>query len=152
MGRNGRKCPAKTETIRQKDVSAFHTKFLPIIILTKHDVTNRRLYGRNQCISGIPAGSADMPTTALYEFLHLFVLRRIIFLHPSIFDRTFKIKDVFRILLQQKQILTDRVPYIILDCGLDIPVPLCVQMCIRHHVGFRFLRLSTILSIGTATH
>ena len=152
MGRNGRKCPAKTETIRQKDVSAFHTKFLPIIILTKHDVTNRRLYGRNQCISGIPAGSADMPTAALYEFLHLFVLRRIIFLHPSIFDRTFKIKDVFRILLQQKQILTDRVPYIILDCGLDIPVPLCVQMCIRHHVGFRSLRLSTILSIGTATH
>ena len=94
MGRNGRKCPAKTETIRQKDVSAFHTKFLPIIILTKHDVTNRRLYGRNQCISGIPAGSADMPTTALYEFLHLFVLRRIIFLHPSIFHTSFKIKNI----------------------------------------------------------
>ena len=150
MGRNGRKCPAKTETIRQKDVSAFHTKFLPIIILTKHDVTNRRLYGRNQRISGIPAGSTNMPTTALYEFLHLFVLRRIIFFHPSILDRTFKIKDVFRILLQQKQILTDRVPYIILNCGLDIPVPLCVQMCIRHHVGFRLLCLQRILSINSA--
>ena len=150
MGRNGRKCPAKTETVRQENVHALHTEFLPVIILAEHDVTKRRLYGRNQRISGIPAGSADMPTAALYEFLHLFVLRRIIFLHPSIFHTSFKIKNIFRILLQQKQILADRIPHIILDCGLDIPVPLCVQMCIRHHVGFRLLCLQRILSINSA--
>ena len=142
MGGNGGQCPSEPETVGQEDVGALHTQLLAVKLLPQHDIADERLDGGHQSIGSIPTGPAHVPAACLYKGLHQFVFTRIILLHPGILHTTLEIEDVVGILVQEEKILVQGIPDILLDGGLDVPVPLCVQVGIRHHIRFRFLRCS----------
>ncbi len=132
---DGGQCPAKSEAVGQEDVGALHTELPAVVLLAQHDVTDGGLGGGHQGVGGVPACTADVPTAILDVFLHLLVLLRIVFLHPGILHAALEVENVVGILLQQKQVLVDGVPHILLDGGLDVPVPLGVQVGVGHQIG-----------------
>ena len=77
-----------------------------------------------------------MPAAAFDEVFHLLVLAGIIFLHPCVFHTSFEVEHIVGEFFQQEEVLVDGVPYIFLDGGLYVPVPLCVKMGVGHHIGF----------------
>ena len=96
---NGGKRPSESEAVRQEDIRSFFSELLPVVRLSEHDVTDGGFDGRNQHITCFPATSGDMPAAFLDEFLHLFILFGIVFLHPRILHSPFKVENVFGIFL-----------------------------------------------------
>ncbi len=141
MGSDRRQCPAKTKTIWQEDIRALHSELFPVILLSEQNVADKRLGRRHQHIRCIPATAGDMPAAVPDILFHFFILRRIIFLHPGIFHTTFEVEHIVGIAFQQKQILTERIPNILFDRCLDIPVPLGIQMSVGYHIGLRLFVL-----------
>ncbi|MPM60260.1 hypothetical protein SDC9_107111 [bioreactor metagenome] len=136
MGSYGGQCPAKSETVGQEDVGTLHAEFIAVVLLSQHYIADERFDGRYQRICCIPTRSTDVPAALLDIFLHEFVLHGVIFLHPGILHTSFEVEDIIGILLQQEEVLVDSVPYILFDSSLYVPVPLGVQVGIRHHVDF----------------
>ena len=91
-----------------------------------------------------------MPTSGLDILLHLFVLNRKIFLYPCILDTTLKIEHIIRVLFKKHKVLVYCIPHILFNRSLYVPVPLSIQMRIRHNICFWLLFRSNILSINTA--
>ena len=151
MRSDSRQCPAKSETVGQEDVRAFHSEFLSVILLSQHNIADERFSRRYQSVRCVPATSGNVPAAFPDVLLHFFVLCRIVLLHPGIFHSAFKVEYIVRILFQQKQVLVDRVPYILFNGSLYIPVPLSVQMGICYHVGFRLFLLFVPLGVRVSS-
>ena len=93
-----------------------------------------------------------MPPSVGYILLHLLVLQRIVLLHPRVFHRTFKVEHIVRVVVEQIKVLVYGVPYIMLDGGLYVPVPLSVQMGVSHHVGFHLLAAAVLSRHSAERH
>lgn len=89
-----------------------------------------------------------MPASLRHIFLYLLIFQRIVFLHPPIFHTSLKVEDVIGIGLEQMEVLGHRLPDVVLNGCLDIPVPLRVEMRVSHHVGLQFILSARLTHYG----
>ena len=136
MSRQCRQRIAKAEAIGQEDVGTLGVEFLAIESLTKQHITQERFRRTDDSLVSIPTTTSNMPTAIGNIAFHFFILQWIVFLHPRIFHAAFKVENIVGIFLEQKEILVQCVSDVVADSGLHVPVPLCVEMCVSHHVGF----------------
>ena len=126
----------KAEAVGQEDVGAFGVEFLSIECLTKQHVAQKRLRRTDDSLVSIPTATCNVPTAIGNIAFHFFILQWIVFLHPCIFHTTFKVENIVGIFFEQKEILVQCVSDMVADSSLHVPVPLCVEMCVSHHIGF----------------
>ena len=67
-----------------------------------------------------------MPATVGHVGFHLVVKLGIVLFHPGILHGSLKVEDVIGVLLQEEEILGERVTYMVTYGCLDVPVPLGV--------------------------
>ena len=125
----------KAEAVGQENVGALGVELLAVESLPEQHVAQERLRRADDDLVGIPAAAGNVPATSLDVLLHLLVLQRVVLLHPGILHAALEVEDVVRVLLQQHQVLLERVADVVADGGLHVPVPLGVEMGIGHHVG-----------------
>ena len=136
MSRQCRQRIAKAEAVGQEDVGALGIEFLAIKSLTKQHISQERFRRTDDSLVSIPTTTSNMPTAIGNIAFHFFILQWIVFLHPCIFHATFKVENIVGIFLEQKEILVQCVSDMVADSSLHVPVPLRVEMCVSHHVGF----------------
>ena len=136
-----RQVVAEAEAVGQEDVRPLGAELLPVERLSEQHIAYPRLWRADDGFIGIPRTARDVPPPFGNVLLHLFILQGIIFLHPRILHTSLEVEDVVGILSQQEEILVQCVPHILADGGLHIPVPLCVEVCVGHHIGLHCLFL-----------
>ena len=135
MGCQRRQCIGKAETVGQKDVRTLLTIFVAVEGLTEERVTQPRFGRDNDRLVGVPAGTGEVPAPLGNVLLHFFILGGVVLLHPRVLDGSFEIEDIVRVVAQQMKILPDGLGDVLADGGLDVPVPLRVEVGIGDHVG-----------------
>ena len=129
MSHQRRQSVGKAKAIRQHHIetSSNAELFLVESVSIEHAVkdTFRR---RHHHIACIYRHSANVPLSVPNVVLHLFELRRIVFLHPHILDGAFVVELEVRILCHQRHIIHQSVLDVLGNCSLDVPVPLRVKM------------------------
>ena len=134
MRRDGRQRVGEAETVGQEDVARLATE-LPLVELLSQQYVAEERFGRGYVgIGRIPRRAADVPAPLLDVWPDLPIRLRIILLHPVVLDRPFEIEHVVGIVFQQPQILIERIADIGVDGRFHIPVPLRIEVGVRHHV------------------
>ena len=131
----GRQDIRESEAVGQEDIRTLHPEFLLIELLPIEDVTRERLRGTDVRIVGIPAAARHMPAPQLDILLHCLVFQRVVLLHPGILHTPLKVEDIVRVPTQQVEVRLHRLRHIFTDGFLYIPVPLGIEMRIRHHIS-----------------
>ena len=135
MAGQGRKVIAEAEAVGQKNIGALLAELLPVECLAKQYIAYPRLRRANHGLVGIPRTAGKMPAPCGHIFFYLLIFQRIVFFHPPILHASLKVENIIGIGLQQMEVLRHRLPNVILDGGLHVPVPLRVEVGVGYHVG-----------------
>ncbi len=131
--------PAEAEAVGQEDVGALHAELVAIEVLTVEDVARERLDRGDVGIGGVPRTASDVPATRGDVVLHQLVLVGIVLLHPLVLDTALEVEDIVGVLGQQHEVLVERLGNVLRDGALNVPVPLRVEVSVRHDVGLVLL-------------
>ena len=141
-----RQRPSEAETVGQEDVRTFRAELLAIESLPQQDVADDGFGRRYQYVVGIPTATTDIPASFTDIVFHFLVHVGIVLFHPSILDCPLEVEQVIGVAFQQGEIAFQSIFHVFVDGRLHIPVPLRVEMCVRHDVSFQglggFLRQS----------
>ena len=133
----GRQCPTKSEAVGQENIGRKHAELVAIEVLTVHNISHKRLWRRDIRVGSVPRGAGNVPSALLHILLHHLILVWEVFLHPRIFHAALEVEHIVGILFEQHQVGVERLRYILAYRGLHIPVPLRIEVCVRHNIGFR---------------
>ena len=129
------KRPPEAEAVRKENVRALDTKLRTVEVLSVENVAREGLRGREIRIRGIPRTARDVPAALVDVTFDEFVLIRIVLLHPLVLDTALEIEDIVRVLRQKMQILVQRLRDVLQNRTLYVPVPLGIEVGVRHQIG-----------------
>ena len=139
MRSDGRKRVTESKAIDKKDIVASLAKLLFKITITEEHLAHQCLRGRRVDIASIPKGSSNIPPPLGNTCLHLLIQIRIVFLGQAIADRSLKIHAVMRKFLDQIKVLLQSLADTGTDRILYRPIPLGIEVSIRHQIHFFLL-------------
>ena len=126
-----RKGIRESETVGQHNVitAAYAQLTLVELIGIEHAVQDT-LCRRHHNIRRIQRHAAHMPLPTGNILLHLLKFRGVILLHPHVFDGPLIVQHKVGVLVHQRHVLRKGILNVLIDCCLDIPVPLGIKVCI----------------------
>ena len=139
MGGNRRQRISEPETVGQENIGRFPPKFRLEELLSQQNVPEKGLCRRHVRVRGIPRTAGQVPAPLGHVFFQPLVTLRVVLLGPGIFDSTLEIEEITGVILQQPEILVQRVQQEFVDRTLYVPAPLGVEMGVRHEIGTVFL-------------
>ena len=104
MPSDARKCPAKAEAIRQKDICAALAEGFVEIAVAIENIAEECFRRRDVDIAVFIGAAGHVPAPLRHIFLQLFEFLRIVFLHQLITVASFKAEAVVRVLLKELKI------------------------------------------------
>ena len=132
---------AESEAVGQEDVRALGVELRSVERLSEEHIPEPSLRRAHDGLVGIPAAACDVPPSVGDVVFQLLILLRIVLFHPRILHPALEVEHIVRILLEEEEVLRERVEDMVADSGLDVPVPLRVEMRIGHHIGFHLFVL-----------
>jgi len=135
VGSRRRHVVGKAEAVGQEHVVRLRAELLPVERLAEQDVANPRFGRADDDLVGVPTAAGQVPAVLADALGQLLPVLGIVLLHPIVLDGTLEVEDVVGIVAHEGQVLFQRGADVVTDGGLDVPVPLRVEVGIRYHEG-----------------
>ena len=119
---------AEPEAVGQEHVHAALPQLAVEPAVAVQHVSHQRLGRGHVGVDGVHPRAAHVPAARARVLLQAGVLGRVVFLHQLVAERALEAEHVVRVLLQQAEVVVERVAQVLVDGRLDRPAPLGVQM------------------------
>ena len=119
----------EAEAVGEHDViAAPHAELLPVEAVGIEHAVQDALGRGHHHVAGIDGHTADVPLPAPHVLLQLLELRGVVLLHPHVLDGALVVEPEVGVLVHELHVVHQGVPDVLRYGGLDVPVPLRVEM------------------------